>query len=146
VESVWLRVTAEAEGRVGLNGRELPAEVDDDLRRALLGPSALDLVLGYVNAHGEDVVGLAGLTPPEREAVEFWLSPPGQDELEARQEGESTDPSRRTAREVRDLMGRRRRRHAALLAIKTVQNLLSSARGKLRRCADLAADDPLEVE
>lgn len=146
MQGVWLRVVAEAEGRVGLNGREIPGHWDPELRRALIGPSALDLVLGYTDDQTDWHPGLAALTPPERDAVEYWLSPPGQQELEARLPGESSDPSHRTAREVRDLMDRRRRRHGMPLAIKTVQNHLASARGKLRRCADPGAINPPEAE
>lgn len=135
MQSVWLRVQAEAEGRVGLNGRNLPAWCDPALRRALVGPSALDLVLGYTNDGGEDVIGLAELTPPERDAVEWWLSPPSSVELEARDESETGDPWHRTAHEIRDLMDRRRRRRGMPLAISTVESYLSRARGKLRAAA-----------
>ena len=135
LQSVWLRVSAEAQGHVGLNGRSLPAECDEQLRTALLGSSGLDLVLGWTDDEATWHPGLADLTPPERDAVELWLSPPGQAELEARQPSESPDAWHRTYREVRDLMDRRRRRRGMPLAIETVENYISRARGKLRRLA-----------
>lgn len=132
-QSVLLRVQAEAEGRVGLNGRDLPADVEPQLRRALTGPSALDLVLGYADDGGTWQPGIAGLTPPEADAIEWWLSPPSADELESRDDSERGDPWHRTSREVRDQMDRRRGRRGMPLAIHTVENHLSNARGKLRR-------------
>lgn len=134
-QSVWLRVHAEAEGRVSLSGDQLPVALDPELRRRLIGPSVLDEILGYVDDDGHDVLGLAELTPPERDAVEFWLSSPSDEELGARAQ-DSREPCRRSAREVRDLMDRRRRRRGLPLAIETVEGYLSRARGKLRELAD----------
>lgn len=135
-QSTWLRVHAEAEGRVSLDGRGIPVEVDQDLRRKLVGPNALDDILGYASADGKQfVIGAAGLTEPERDAVNFWLSPPSDEELSYRRPLDSEDLWHRTAREVRDLMDRRRGRRRMPLAIETVENYLSRARAKLRALA-----------
>jgi hypothetical protein len=125
-ESDWLRVQARAEGSVGLAGK-LPVDVDPELRRQLLGPDAEDLVLGYAELDGSWRPGLGGLTPPEAEALRFWLMP-------------NEDGDRRSAQEVRALMDRRRGRRGLPIALETVEGHLSRARRKLRElAAELAA-------
>jgi hypothetical protein len=131
-ESILALIVANAGGYVGLAGGLVPQEVDPDLRRELLGPDVEDLVLGYAERGGEWVPGYAGLLEVEAEAFRY--------SLELRSE-ECHQPDRehrgglRCLTEIRDMVDRRRGRRHLPLAIETVENRLSAARGRLRRWA-----------
>ena len=118
-QSTWLKVHAEEASRAWLAGAPLPAVA---LGSAVAAQDALDRVLGYVDTSGSFVPGLAALSVPERDAVELWLSP-------------NDDGKRRSSKEVRDLMDRRRGRKGMPLAIESVEQYLSRARAKLRGLA-----------
>lgn len=121
-QSTWLRVQAEAAGRVSLAGEQLPVSVDPELRRELLGENPIDQIIGWTERNGTFIPGLAGLTPYERDVVFY--------SLDLGDHGE-----RRSAREINDLMERRRGRRGAPLALETVEQYLSRARAKLRALA-----------
>lgn len=113
-----------ARAPIGLSADRLPPDLHEAVRKALLAPDALDAVLGYTDLEGAWVGGLAGLTPPERDAISIWLSPNEAGEV-------------RSATEVRDLMDRRRKRFGLPMAIETVEAYLSRGRAKIRRLSNI---------
>jgi hypothetical protein len=117
-----------ARGPVGLSADRLPPDLDEAVRVALLGPDLLDAVLGYTDLEGAWVGGLAGLTPPERDAINYWLTPNEAGEV-------------RSAEEVRDLMDQRRKRFGMPMAIETVEAYLSRGRSKIRRLSNVIRSD-----
>jgi hypothetical protein len=118
-ELAWSRLLARYDADLN---EDVPAWVATETRGQLLGPDALDFVLGYIDRDGEWIPGVAGLAEPEREAIQFWLEP---------------DPifgARRTTEQVWQLMTRRKgHRRGERLAYATVEQYLSRARGKLLR-------------
>ena len=114
-----LQLQATSRGAVSLSHVPV-ADLDTALRRQLLGPDALEELLGYTDAAGHFVPGVAGLTPQERDAVWYSLD-----------QGDDGRP--RSLSAIRDLMDRRRsRRRGIPLALETVEQYLSRGRVKLR--------------
>lgn len=115
-----LQLQAGTRGAVSLS-TALAADLDVALRQQLLGPDALEELLGYTDADGAFTPGLAGLTPQERDAI--WYS------LDLGEDGRP-----RSLSAIRDLMDRRRnRRYGLPLAIESVEQYLSRGRVKLRK-------------
>jgi len=133
-ETRWLRILDRAEGRVGLSSSPVPADVDQDLRRELLGADVEDLVLGWTERSGEWVTGRAGLPQVEAEAFRYSLEPCSGD---CRRPDREHRGGMRCLFEVRDMVDRRpgghRSRRGMPISIETVESRISRARSALRR-------------